>query len=143
MTTGGRPRLTTHILDTAHGRPATGVRIDLSALDASDRPRFLRSLTTNADGRTDRPLLTADEMTVGRYEIAFHVGAYFRDFGAPVAEPPFLDIVPIRFAIADPAAHHHVPSSSPRGGTPRIGAASPALSGSGPSPFVRESERRS
>jgi 5-hydroxyisourate hydrolase len=101
--------LTTHVLDTSIGRPASGVEIELHAV-AADGARTLVSRTqTNVDGRTDAPLLAAAEARVGTYELSFHVGAYFRGQGAPTAEPPFLDVVPIRFAIADPGAHYHVP----------------------------------
>jgi 5-hydroxyisourate hydrolase len=71
--------------------------------------RLLATVTTNADGRPDRPLLAGDAMRVGRYEIAFHVGAYFRSPGTPEADPPFLEVVPVRFAIADAQGHYHVP----------------------------------
>jgi 5-hydroxyisourate hydrolase len=103
------PRLTTHVLDTAGGRPAAGVRIDLSSIDADGRARLLATATTNADGRTEAPLLAGDALAPGRYEIAFHVGAYFRRVGALATDPPFLDVVPVRFAIADPPGHYHVP----------------------------------
>jgi 5-hydroxyisourate hydrolase len=109
MTAGRTPGLTTHVLDTAHGRPAGGMRIDLSAIDADGRHRLLKTVSTNADGRPDDPLLAAEEMKIGRYEIAFYVAAYFRRLGATPPHPPFLDIVPVRFAIADPEAHYHVP----------------------------------
>jgi 5-hydroxyisourate hydrolase len=105
----GAGTLTTHVLDTAHGRPAAGMRIDLSTIEPGGRARLLKTVTTNGDGRTDQPLLDADRMKVGHYEIAFHVAAYFRGIGAPVADPPFLDVVPVRFAIAEPAGHYHVP----------------------------------
>ncbi|MBK9081742.1 MAG: hydroxyisourate hydrolase [Rhizobiales bacterium] len=103
--TGGR--LTTHVLDTASGRPARGVRIDLYHLGAERR--LVRSATTNADGRCESPLLSGAECEVGHYELRFHVADYFRRSGAALADPPFLDVVPIMFAIADPAAHYHVP----------------------------------
>ena len=101
--------LTTHVLDTARGRPAAGLRIDLSAIDPDGSPRLIKTVSTNADGRTDAPLLAAGEMAAGCYEIAFHVGPYFRSGGALMVEPPFLDVVPVRFAIADPCDHYHVP----------------------------------
>ncbi len=66
-------------------------------------------MTTNADGRVDAPLLGSGEMQAGRYELVFHVGAYFRVAAGAQADPPFLDQVPVRFAIADPASHYHVP----------------------------------
>jgi len=101
--------LTTHVLDSASGRPAPGVRVELFALGADGARRLLRSVTTNADGRTDAPLLGEGELAVGRYELVFHVGAYFHERRAPTADPPFLDEVPVRFAVADPEAHYHVP----------------------------------
>jgi hydroxyisourate hydrolase len=101
--------LTTHVLDTAAGRPAAGLRIDLSAVGADSRATLIATFVTNADGRTDRPLLSAAEVKAGRYELLFHVGAYFATAGAALADPPFLDLVPVRFAIADAAAHYHVP----------------------------------
>ena len=102
-------RLTTHVLDTARGRPAGGVRIDLLRLSSDGRPDLLKSVVTNADGRTDEPLLTGDDTRIGRYELLFHVGAYFIAVSPPPSEPPFLDQVPVRFAIADARAHYHVP----------------------------------
>jgi 5-hydroxyisourate hydrolase len=101
--------LTTHVLDTSIGRPASGVEIELHAVAADGARALLKRTKTNADGRTDSPLLTAAEAQAGSYELSFHVGAYFRGRGATTAEPPFLDIVPIRFAIADASAHYHVP----------------------------------
>ncbi len=102
-------RLTTHVLDTAHGRAARGVRVDLHRLDPEGRAAPLKTVLTNADGRTDEPLLAGDAMAAGRYELVFHVGAYFRAMGVALAAPPFLDEVPVRFAIADVGAHYHVP----------------------------------
>ena len=101
--------LTTHVLDTAHGRPAAGVRIDVSEVDADGRTHFVKTVTTNADGRTDAPLFAPGEMKAGRYELVFHVGAYFRAAGAAVTDPPFLDLVPVRFAVAAGGGHYHVP----------------------------------
>jgi len=101
-------RLTTHILDTAHGRPAAGVRIDLSVATAAGWQQ-LASVTSNADGRTDRPLLDGAAFVAGRYELLFHVADYFRSRGVASGEPPFLDQIPLRFAIADAALHFHVP----------------------------------
>ncbi len=91
--------LTTHVLDTKNGRPAAGLKIELWSVD----PRqLLKSITTNADGRTDDPLLAPNETAAGHYEIVFHVGDYF-------GERKFLDQVPVRFTISDPAAKYHVP----------------------------------
>ena len=101
-------RLTTHVLDTARGKPGAGIRIELFAL-GQGTPRLIASTSTNADGRTDAPLLLGDAMKSGRYEIVFHLGAYFRSAGVMASDPPFLDTVPVRFAIADLNAHYHVP----------------------------------
>jgi 5-hydroxyisourate hydrolase len=109
MTDGQGGRLTSHVLDVAHGRPAAGVRIDLAVIEPDGRARPLATATTNADGRTPAPLLAGDTMAAGAYELTFHVGAYFAALGVPLADPPFLDRVPVRFSIADPEAHYHVP----------------------------------
>ena len=109
MSPTGTGSLTTHVLDTAHGRPAAGLRIDLSILEADGRARLLKTVTTNADGRCDAPLLAAGEMRVARYELVFHVAAYFRAAGVTLADPPFLEDVPVRFAIADVQGRYHVP----------------------------------
>jgi hydroxyisourate hydrolase len=100
--------LTTHVLDTARGRPAAGVVIELYEFSVGARALVARA-TTNADGRTDAPLIPAPEARVGQFELVFHIGDYFRAQGANLAEPAFLDLVPIRFAVADPRAHYHVP----------------------------------
>jgi len=101
--------LTTHVLDTTRGRPAAGVEIELHALGADGSRSLVAKATTNADGRTDSPLIAAADARVGQFELSFHVGAYFRAQGATVADPAFLDVVPIRFSVADPKAHYHVP----------------------------------
>ena len=101
--------LTTHVLDVTRGGPAMGVRVDLYELDDDGARRLVTTTTTNADGRTDRPLIGATEACVGRFELVFHAGDYFRGQGAALADPPFLDVVPIRFAVADAGAHYHVP----------------------------------
>lgn len=102
-------RLTTHVLDTAHGRPAAGMRIALYRLGQEVSSALLLATVTNRDGRTDAPLLAGAALHVGHYELVFDVGAYFAELGADLPSPPFLDQVPVRFAIADPAAHYHVP----------------------------------
>ena len=101
--------LTTHVLDTTRGRPAAGMRVELSRLDpASGERQEIKAVRTNEIGRTDAPLLTADELASGVYELVFDVGEYF--YGAPsVPDPPFLDRVPVRFGVAEPSAHYHVP----------------------------------
>jgi len=101
--------LSTHVLDTVRGGPAEGVAVELFELAADGARRALRKTLTNADGRTDAPLIAASEARVGTFEIVFHVGAYFRRQSVQTAEPPFLDEIPIRFSVADPKAHYHVP----------------------------------
>ena len=102
-------RLTTHVLDTAAGRPGAGLRIELRRVEGDGGGRLLKAVTTNDDGRCDAPLLQGDELEPGVYELVFDVGAYFAARSAIMAAPPFLDRVPIRFGIADPSAHYHVP----------------------------------
>jgi 2-oxo-4-hydroxy-4-carboxy-5-ureidoimidazoline decarboxylase len=101
-------RLSTHVLDTVAGGPAPGVALTLREIGAS-AASVLKETATNADGRTDEPLVSGAPLRIGRYEIAFQIGAYFAVRGAATADPPFLDIVPIRFAIAEPEGHYHVP----------------------------------
>ena len=101
--------LSTHVLDTVRGGPAAGVVIELYAIDAGGGRREIARATTNADGRTDAPLIGAAAARVGTFELVFHIGEYFRRSGAEVAEPAFLDAIPIRFSVADPRAHYHVP----------------------------------
>ena len=100
-------RLTTHVLDTAQGRPGAGIKIELYRLGAT-RER-LTSVATNSDGRCDRPLLEGEGFGAGAYELVFHVGDYFAGAGIQVPDPPFLDEVVIRFGIARPSDHYHVP----------------------------------
>ena len=97
--------LTTHVLDTARGRPAEGVRIALYRLSSAGRERLAEAVT-NADGRTDAPLLSGAPLRRGRYELRFHVGDYFRRTGHDAG---WLDVVPIGFGIAEPEGHYHVP----------------------------------
>ena len=101
-------RLTTHVLDTASGVPAQGMRVELHDLDVP-RSVPLAGFCTNADGRGSAALLDTDAMRVGRFELRFHVAEYFRARGAALPDPPFLDVVVIRFGIADAAQHYHVP----------------------------------
>jgi 5-hydroxyisourate hydrolase len=101
-------KLTTHVLDTSSGNPAAGMRIDFAAIEpGGSRP--IQTLHTNRDGRADAPLLAQDAMRTGIYELTFHVGDYFRKNGVELPDPPFIDRVPVRFGIADAAAHYHVP----------------------------------
>lgn len=99
-------KVTTHILDTAAGKPAAGVRIVLHHADSGE---ILTDVTTNADGRCDAPLLSGEKLVAGRYRIDFHVGAYFTRSGTSSDEVPFLDVVPVSFGISDPDGHYHVP----------------------------------
>lgn len=99
-------RLTTHVLDTALGKPAAGLRIELFR---EGEATALKVLHTNPDGRADGPILEGAALTPGRYELRFHAGDYLRASGAALPDPPFLDVIPIRFGIADQAAHYHVP----------------------------------
>lgn len=101
-------RLSTHVLDTMHGKPAAGVHISLYRID-DDEQILVKSATTNADGRTDAPLLSGAEVEPGIYELMFEIGDYFRSRNASLPEPAFLDAVPIRFGIADADGHYHVP----------------------------------
>jgi 5-hydroxyisourate hydrolase len=94
-------KLTTHVLDTAHGRPGAGIAIELYRLEGKT-DTLVAKATTNRDGRTDAPLLEGEKLRTGTYQLVFHMGAYFKSQG-------FLDVVPIRFKIEDAAAHYHVP----------------------------------
>jgi 5-hydroxyisourate hydrolase len=99
-------RLTTHVLDTASGRPASGLAIDLYRLGQGEER--LASVATNADGRVDRPLLEGSDFRAGTYELRFHAGDYLRS-NFKLLTPSFLDVIPIRFGIASPEEHYHVP----------------------------------
>jgi len=100
--------LSTHVLDTMHGRPAAGMAVTLQRVDG-ERAETIKSLALNADGRADGPLLDAAAMAAGRYRLRFGVAAYFRALGVALPEPPFLDEVQLDFGIADAAGHYHVP----------------------------------
>ncbi len=99
--------LTTHVLDTAQGRPGAGIRVDLYAAGGSRR--LLKSIETNADGRPDGPLLEGDDFEAGVYELVFHAGRYFADAGVALPDPPFVDQVVLRFGVAAADEHYHVP----------------------------------
>ena len=100
--------LSTHVLDTAHGCPAAGMRVALQRLDGSGTVT-LREFTLDHDGRADGPLLDATSMAVGRYRLVFRVAEYFRARGVALPDPPFIDVVALDFGIADAAGHYHVP----------------------------------
>ena len=93
--------LSTHVLDTSRGRPAAGMKCELSILEG-ERWKLLKAFSTNADGRCDDPLLEAGKTAKGDYQLLFHVGAYFKG-------ESFYDVVPVRFRIADTSLHYHVP----------------------------------
>ncbi len=99
--------LTTHVLDTARGVPAAGMHIELFRL--GETREFVHAMVTNADGRTDAPMLPAAEFSAGVYELVFHVGDYLDATGAAPESPRFLDVVPVRFGVSDAGAHYHVP----------------------------------
>ncbi len=100
-------RLTTHVLDTARGAPAGALVIELWAMRQS--PQLIKTVTTNSDGRTDEPLLSGADFKAGTYELRFHAGDYLKQAGVKVQQPAFLDVIPIRFGIADASQHYHVP----------------------------------
>lgn len=104
--TGGR--LTTHVLDTARGKPAAGVRITLYRISGQSH-RKIAETVTNADGRTEAPMLTGDKLTAGSYELVFAAGDYLRASGQAGEGVLFLDEIPIRFGISDVSQHYHVP----------------------------------
>ena len=101
-------RLTTHVLDTALGKPAAGLTIDLFWLEHGDR-QWITTVKTNADGRVDAPLVEGVGFMAGTYELLFHAGDYLRGTGADLPDPAFLDVIPLRFGVADPSSHYHVP----------------------------------
>jgi 5-hydroxyisourate hydrolase len=102
-------RLSTHVLDTASGRPAAALRLCLLRLDDGAGETVVGRHVTNRDGRTDTPLLAAGTMAAGRYRLRFDVGDYFKACGVDLPDPPFLDVVTIDFGIADASGDYHVP----------------------------------
>jgi 5-hydroxyisourate hydrolase len=101
-------RLSTHVLDTSRGAPAGGITVELHAVREAGR-HHVTTVTTNRDGRTESPLLSGERIQTGVYELTFHAGEYFRANGAILNEPAFLDLVVIRFGIADSQGSYHVP----------------------------------
>lgn len=101
-------KLSTHVLDTVHGAPAPNVLIELYSIDGAT-PSLLLTTRTNADGRTDKPLLDGAAVKRGRYRIVFHVGDYFRSKGLTLPDPAFVDIVPVDFGIGEDGGSYHVP----------------------------------
>jgi 5-hydroxyisourate hydrolase len=102
-------QLSASILDTFNGRPAAGVAIDLHRLDGNGGRALLLKTATDASGRTNPPLLDAGTYRTGSYEVEFHLGAYFRAAGAPVAEPPFLDVITVRLQLAEADGDYRLP----------------------------------
>ena len=102
-------RLSTHVLDTYAGHPAAGVTIDLGRITPQGDFQLIKTVTTNADGRTDAPMLIGADYQPGTYELRFHIGDYFRRNKVSLPEPAFLDIVPLRFGMNEPDGHYHVP----------------------------------
>ncbi len=101
-------KLSTHVLDTMNGRPAAGMTIEFLRIE-NGTPVALGTFATNADGRTERQLLDAANFRVGRYELRFHVAAYFRANGVALPDPPFVDVASVAFGIAEPDGNYHVP----------------------------------
>jgi 5-hydroxyisourate hydrolase len=102
-------KLTTHVLDTVHGRPAAGMAVALYRIEAGGAAQMLKQLCLNDDGRADAPLLEGETLLPGRYRLVFGVAAYFKARGVTLPEPAFLDEVPLDFGIADASSHYHVP----------------------------------
>lgn len=101
-------RLTTHVLDTAQGKPAAGVKITLYRISGTSHEKIAETVT-NADGRTDAPMLEGKALKVGSYELVFAAGAYLRASEQATGEVLFLDEIPIRFGVVDADGHYHVP----------------------------------
>jgi 2-oxo-4-hydroxy-4-carboxy-5-ureidoimidazoline decarboxylase len=102
-------RLSTHVLDTHGGRPAAGIALELVELSDLGAARVVTRAITNADGRTDQPLIHDRPVPIGRYELTFSVGRYFADREVALSDPPFLDRIPLRFSVSEPEGHLHVP----------------------------------
>ncbi len=102
-------RLSTHVLDTHSGRPAAGVAVELVELSDLGASRVVTRTVTNADGRTDQPLIGGRPVPIGRYELTFSVGDYFAARQIATSDPPFLDRIPLRFSVSEPEGHLHVP----------------------------------
>jgi 2-oxo-4-hydroxy-4-carboxy-5-ureidoimidazoline decarboxylase len=102
-------RLSTHVLDTHSGKPAAGIAVELVELSELGASRVVTRTITNADGRTDQPLIGGRPVPIGRYELTFSVGNYFAGRQVPTSDPPFLDQIPLRFSVSEPEGHLHVP----------------------------------
>ena len=104
----GSPGLTTHVLDTANGKPGEGIKIEFSVLEG-ETYKLLATVHTNADGRNAEPLLTPENMKAGKYQLVFYIGEYFTKLGTQLPNPPFLEKAVIQFGMADATSHYHVP----------------------------------
>jgi 2-oxo-4-hydroxy-4-carboxy-5-ureidoimidazoline decarboxylase len=102
-------RLSTHVLDTHSGRPAAGIAVELTELSDLGASRVIARAITNQDGRTDVPLIGGRPVPIGRYELTFSTASYFAVKSVPLSDPPFLDVIPLRFSVSDPEGHLHVP----------------------------------
>ncbi|MEZ0224496.1 MAG: hydroxyisourate hydrolase [Alphaproteobacteria bacterium] len=102
-------KLTTHVLDTAHGCPGKGIALKLYRVGKGGKETLVLSSKTNADGRCDAPLLMGKDMKTGQYRLAFEAGKYFKTLGVKLPKNPFLDVISLHFGISDAAAHYHVP----------------------------------
>lgn len=102
-------RLSTHVLDTARGVPAAGIAVRLHRLDAAGNEQLVAERVTNADGKTEPPLIANTRLVPGRYRMTFEAGDYFRRSGIALPDPPFVDLVHLHFGIAEPDGHYHVP----------------------------------
>jgi len=101
-------RLTTHVLDAAHGCPGSSIQVELYRVDGQQL-RLVASVLTNSDGRCDAPLLQGDDYRTGVYQLHFAVGDYYRTKGVQLAEQAFLDVVVLRFGVSAEQDHYHVP----------------------------------
>lgn len=102
-------KITTHVLDLSIGKPAGGVLVELWQMGTDNQFELLQIRYTNKEGRISQPLLDGENMKKGIYEIRFHIGDYYRNQGKPEGDPPFLDCVPVRVGVSEPAEHYHVP----------------------------------
>jgi 5-hydroxyisourate hydrolase len=102
------PRISTHVLDISRGAPAQGMAVELHLVTGNER-QLLAAVITNADGRTDAPLVSAPALETGIYEISFHAADYFHRLGVPQPSPPFLGVIVVRVGIADPSGNYHIP----------------------------------
>ncbi|MFT4115139.1 2-oxo-4-hydroxy-4-carboxy-5-ureidoimidazoline decarboxylase [Bradyrhizobium sp.] len=102
-------RLSTHVLDNHSGKPAPGIAVELVELASLGESRVIARAVTNDDGRTDQPLIGGRPLPIGRYELKFSVGKYYAERNVSMSDPPFLDEIPLRFAISEPEGHYHVP----------------------------------